>query len=85
MQYGGVDPVACIRKYSGRVPLLHVKDMTAGDDPTYAEMGAGILDWPAIFAAAKEAGTQWYLVEQDDWAGDSIDSARISAEFMARQ
>jgi sugar phosphate isomerase/epimerase len=85
VQYGGQDPVAYIKKYSGRVPLLHVKDMTPGEDRAFAEMGAGILDWPAIFAAAKDAGVQWYIVEQDTCPGDSLKSAAISAEFMARQ
>jgi len=85
VQYGGADPVATIRRYAGRCPLLHIKDMTAEEPRTFAEVGKGIMDWPAIFAAGKEAGAEWYIVEQDTCAGDSLESARISAEFMARQ
>jgi sugar phosphate isomerase/epimerase len=47
-------------------------------------VGRGILDWPAIFAAAKDADVRWYIVEQDECRGDSLESARISAEFMRR-
>jgi sugar phosphate isomerase/epimerase len=83
VKYGGEDPVAFIKKYAGRCPLLHIKDMTADEDPTFAEVGQGIIDWGPVFAAGAEAGVEWYIVEQDTCTGDSIDSARISAEFMA--
>ncbi|MBI4556643.1 MAG: sugar phosphate isomerase/epimerase [Candidatus Hydrogenedentes bacterium] len=85
LKHGGVDPVAYIRKYSGRCPLIHVKDMSAGEPHTFAEVGRGILDWKAIFGAGNAAGAQWYIVEQDTCPGDSLESARISAEFMAKQ
>ncbi|MBN2308405.1 MAG: sugar phosphate isomerase/epimerase [Candidatus Hydrogenedentes bacterium] len=82
---GGEDPVALIRKYAGRCPLLHVKDMTPGEPHTFAEVGQGVIDWAPIFTAAGEAGVKWYIVEQDRCAGDPVDSARISADFMAAQ
>jgi sugar phosphate isomerase/epimerase len=83
-QFGGDDPVRLLRKYAGRCPLLHVKDMEAQEPHTFTEVGRGILDWPAIFAAAKDADVRWYIVEQDECRGDSLESARISAEFMRR-
>lgn len=83
VQYAGLDPADIIRKYQGRCPLLHVKDMRDAQSRDFAEMGRGILDWPAILDAASEAGTQWYIVEQDVCTGDSLDSAAISARFMA--
>lgn len=82
---GGVDPAAYVLKYTGRVPLVHAKDMTAEEPHTFAECGRGIQDWPAIFAAGAKAGIQWYIVEQDTCPVDSLESARISAEFMAKQ
>ena len=85
VQYGKADPVEKIKQYAGRCPLLHMKDMAPeGEQPIFAEMGKGIMDWPPILDAAKAAGVEWYIVEQDDWAGDSIESAAISAEFMAQ-
>ena len=85
VKFGGADPVAQINKLKGRCPLLHIKDMTPGDDPTFAEVGRGIIDWAPVFAAGADAGTEWYIVEQDTCPGDSLESARISAEFMAAQ
>ncbi len=68
IQHGGGDPAAWVRRYAGRVPLLHCKDMsiTPQRDQRYAPVGAGNLNWPAILAAAKEAGVEWYVVEQDE-------------------
>ena len=51
----GLDPVAVIRQYAGRCPLLHIKDMSAGTPHTFAEVGAGIIDWPPVFEAGKAA------------------------------
>ena len=84
VQHGGEDPAAYIRKYAGRVPLVHIKDMTAGDEPTFTEIGNGILDWPAIFAASEAAGTEWLIVEQDVCAGPSLESAKMSYENLKK-
>jgi len=82
VQYGGQDPAAYIRKYARRALLLHIKDMEPGDERFFAEIGEGILDWPAIFAAGADAATAWYIVEQDRWRRSSADSARISFENL---
>ena len=81
---GGADPVAILRDFGARCPLLHVKDYTPGDPFRFAEVGRGCMQWDAIFAAAQEIGVAWYVVEQDDhFATGSLDSARISAAYMA--
>jgi len=85
VRYAGLDPVTVINRYSGRCPLLHVKDMSDADSRAFAEMGSGILPWREIFAAAAQAGTEWYIVEQDTCPGDSLESAETSAKFMIRQ
>lgn len=82
VKFGGVDPVATIKKYAGRCPLLHVKDMEPEEPHSFTEMGRGMMDWKSIFAAARQADVRWYIVEQDICKRDSFESARISAEFM---
>ena len=82
IQKGGSDPAAYIRQYAGRAPLIHVKDMTKDDRQTFAEVGTGSLDWPAIFEAAEAGGAKAYIVEQDVCPGDPLDSARISLENL---
>ncbi|MDI4644558.1 sugar phosphate isomerase/epimerase family protein [Cohnella hashimotonis] len=82
--HGGCDPVAYIRKYAGRVPLIHLKDMRkspAGEVET-VELGRGDMDLPAVLAASEAAGTEWLIVEQDDCAGPALESVRVSREWL---
>ena len=84
--YGKADPVAVIKKYAQRCPLLHIKDMAPeGTKPIFANLGQGTMNWKPIFDAARAAGVEWYIVEQDECPGDSLESARIGADFMKKQ
>jgi len=50
----------------GRAPLLHFKDYSiVNREPAFSEVGEGNLDWPEILKAADEAGSRWYIFEQD--------------------
>lgn len=64
-QYGGADPVALIEQFSGRVPLLHIKDMADAESRRDAPVGDGVMPWDRILPAGRAAGTEWYIVEQD--------------------
>jgi sugar phosphate isomerase/epimerase len=63
---GGRDPVAEIRATADRVRLLHMKDRAAGPQPHDAPAGEGILPFPEIVEAARAAGVEWYVAEQDE-------------------
>jgi sugar phosphate isomerase/epimerase len=80
VQHGGGDPAAWIRKLKGRAYLVHLKDMAIkGGQQRFAEVGEGNLNWPAIMDACKEAGTEWYIVEQDStYERDPFESMAIS-------
>lgn len=84
VQYAGANPVDIIAKYAGRCPLLHVKEMLDMKSRAFAEMGEGVIKWDNIFKVAEQAGVEWYIVEQDSCARDSLESARLSAGFMAQ-
>ncbi len=84
---GGADPVAMLNKYAGRVDLLHVKDMRkdpAGPFGFYStELGNGVIDWPAVFKAAKTAGASGYFVEQEaPYIKPIFDSLKISTDYL---
>lgn len=84
IQHGGGDPALWIRNLKGRAPLVHLKDMMVKDgQPTYAEVGEGNLNWPAILDACQEAGAIWYIVEQDICPGDPFESLAISRRNLA--
>jgi sugar phosphate isomerase/epimerase len=82
VKHGGADPVDYIEKYSGRIEILHIKDMAAGEERAFAEIGSGILDWDGIFAAAEKAGVLWYIVEQDICPGPPLESAKKSLDYL---
>lgn len=82
LKYAGEDPARYISKWGGRVPLLHLKDMTTSTPPTFAEVGTGTLDWLSIFEAAATGQTRWYIVEQDICPGDPFDSLKTSLENL---
>lgn len=84
VQHGGGDPAAWIRKLKGRAYLVHFKDMALKDGKQlFAEVGEGNLNWPAILDACKEAGVEWYIVEQDlCYQRNPFDSLAISLKNM---
>lgn len=78
---GGQDPVAYLGKYAGRVPLVHLKDMDADGD--FAPVGAGTIDYGALIPAARAAGAEYFIVEQDSCKSASpLESVRISFENL---
>jgi sugar phosphate isomerase/epimerase len=60
----GVDPLELFKKYPGRFPLWHVKDLDRVTQRP-VEVGAGYVDLARVFADAKTAGLQHIFVEQD--------------------
>jgi sugar phosphate isomerase/epimerase len=83
---GGADPAACIRKFKGRCPVVHAKDVLIdGKKHTLKPLGQGSLTWADIFAAGKESGIEWYVYEQDSGEGTPFDYTRASYEFLSKQ
>lgn len=81
---GGKDPLEYFKRYPGRFPMVHVKDVTKIPQPTpvhggkvtFEEMypyltsvGSGVIDWKKIFEHSAQAGIKHYFVE-DDMPGD---------------
>lgn len=85
VQFGGENPVAYMQRHAERISLLHVKDMAAGPDRKFAPVGAGVLDWRAIIAAANQAGIDWLIVEQDDcYNTPPLEVAQISLKTLRK-
>ena len=71
----GQDPVRLLEKYSKRWVSMHVKDMKKGtptglltghsDVSNNVVVGTGIMDWPAIFKAAKKTNIRYYFIEDE--------------------
>lgn len=79
VQHGGGDVAQWISRAAGRAPIIHVKDMTMeGTQQRFAEVGEGNLNWPAILEAARGAGVECCIVEQDSCPGDPFLSLETS-------
>ena len=80
VQAGGGDPCAWLRRLSGRVDVIHIKDMIWKDGKQLmGEIMEGNLNWPGIIDAAKAAGVKHAMVEQDDCYGkDPFECLRVS-------
>lgn len=71
----GYDPIDYFKRHPGRFPLIHAKDFAAADSATAGfspavrkgvELGDGSIDYKPILVAAKAAGVEHYLVEQEE-------------------
>ena len=89
--HAGQDPVTFFKKHPGRFPLLHIKDLKAGNPPAtendarmglFAEVGKGTIDWKRIFAAAPQGGMKHFYVEQDFCEVPPLESIKISYEYL---
>jgi len=76
IQYGGGDIADYIEKMSGRIGCVHLKDYKVSvsvDEkgktsctPKFAPVGQGNLNFPKLVELMKKAGTQYFIVEQDN-------------------
>jgi sugar phosphate isomerase/epimerase len=79
--HSGSDPIDFFESWPGRVPMVHVKDRTAGGD--MVDVGAGIIDWAGIFENSGHAGIQHFFVEHDTPDGP-FRSIEASYGYMKR-
>lgn len=75
--YAGVDPLAFIQTYAGRVPLLHFKEF--GAENANVELGRGCLDFAALARAGLAQGTRELIVEQEQYTMPPEESIRVDA------
>ena len=80
VQASGGDPCAWLRKLSGRVNVIHLKDMLWKDgQQRMCEVMEGNLNWTGIIEASKASGVKYAMVEQDDCYGaDPFECLRTS-------
>lgn len=78
----GKNPAQYIRRFAGRVPLLHLKDKANEPGAVQSEVGHGIIDWTAVLAAADEAGVEWLIVEQNCGDRPAFKSVQMSYDFL---
>lgn len=91
-QVGGVPPIEVFKKYKGRIPLVHLKNVIKMA-PQYNErvpkeafqsVGTGVIEIAPLLRAAMASGTKHFFVEQDQTPGNPLDSLKQSAEYLRK-
>lgn len=79
----GEDPMRWIDRYGDRIVAAHVKDIApagaATDEDGWADVGHGTMDWPALYAALRDAGCARFVLEHDN----PKDHARFARRSLA--
>ena len=91
---GGKSPVEYLKKYPGRYPVLHVKDMPSdvkcGVAPTnfslltdkdFAPVGSGIINFAEIFRTNSISGAKHFIVENDKPADPKV-CLELSGKYL---
>jgi sugar phosphate isomerase/epimerase len=76
----GVDAAELFATYPGRFELLHLKDIAP--DGSFADVGAGTIDFAEIFAHASLAGVEYSFTEHDQPRPDGVTSACTSLAYL---
>lgn len=100
LQWGGADAVAVCRKHVDRIKTLHLKDIdeqvrqegaragwdygTFVDHGIFAELGEGVIDFPALKSLLDGSGfAGWLIVETDvTQKPTALESATISRNYL---
>lgn len=86
IKVAGQDPAGYVKKYSGRCPVVHLKDFVKEDATNFFEfraVGSGQQVWQPILDAVVEADAKWVIVEQDQsYDLPSLECARMSREYL---
>ncbi|GGC96986.1 sugar phosphate isomerase [Thalassobacillus devorans] len=82
LKKAGENPVDWLKRYQGRSPLVHLKDMTNDEEQFFAELGTGGVDIEAVLAAGEEAGVKWWIIEQDESRRSPLESLEISMNYL---
>lgn len=86
----GQDPVQFLRRYPGRFPLMHLKDVRTGvkgnqtgiaPDEVSVAIGSGSTKFPAIFLEADKAGVKRYYIE--DESPEAPEQVPASLRYLA--
>lgn len=82
VSFANRDPLAYMSKFPNKIPILHLKDMSADESRTFTEIGNGVIDFEPILKWGENHGVEWYCVEQDYCPGSPFDSLETSFNYL---
>lgn len=79
----GKNPLDYFKKYKGRFPLWHLKDMNMAKKQS-TEFGKGGLDIMQMLKHSKEAGMKYFFIEQEEYANNPFESMKQNMNYLAK-
>ena len=80
--FGAVDTPALLARQAKRCPVLHIKDGPLVQGEPHTAVGAGKMDFAAVFEAADESVLEWAVVELDECATDMMTAVKESCQYL---
>ncbi|MFX0558176.1 sugar phosphate isomerase/epimerase family protein [Maribacter sp. CXY002] len=77
----GKNPLDYFKKYPGRFPLWHLKDMNM-DKKESTEFGKGGLDIKMMLRNKKASGVKHIFIEQEEYASTPLESMKHNMQFL---
>lgn len=86
---GEVDPLEYSKKFSGRMPIMHLKDIKTKYDlnnfkENITEIGSGDIDFYEILKWGEENGVEYYAIEQDYSSIGIFESMKQSYDYLVK-
>lgn len=79
----GKDPLDYFKRYTGRFPLWHLKDMDLVKKHS-VEFGKGGLDIKKMFDHSKESGLQYFFIEQEEYSSTPMESMQHNMDYLKK-
>jgi sugar phosphate isomerase/epimerase len=82
LEKAGENSIDWIKRFAGRTPLIHLKDMTTDDKKFFAELGTGGIDLKRVIEQGRNSNVEWWIVEQDYCNRSAFESIIISLNYL---
>jgi sugar phosphate isomerase/epimerase len=79
----GNDPMAYFKKYPGRFPLWHLKDMDLVKKHS-TEFGKGGLDIKKILDNRSLSGMKYFFIEQEEYTNTAMESMKYNMDYLKK-
>ena len=80
---GGKDPLDYFKKFPGRFPLWHLKDMDLSKKHS-VEFGKGQLDILAMLKNSEQSGLKYLFVEQEEYSITPMESMKHNMDYLGK-
>lgn len=81
IEHAGANIEEYLRKYAGKINLLHLKQMNNAEQKQVSPLNNGIIDFEPIVKTAKKFGTETFIYELDK-SDDELGDAMASIEWF---